>query len=236
MVNSEEPAAKRRSITGQLVVMGHRLGVRPTPHGADGRSLRWVGPTRPSMLPLFGIHVPARLGSTLRQDDWAPTYAADAKPVVEACAAAQPAVSRDWNQSPVRSWVDEEIMASHLELAAAGRIQAIACRRGGRLVAGLFGVSQGAVFFGEGLFARVADAGEVVLAELLGRLRAGGFRFIDLHFLGGHDITVVTVGNVRGRYRAPEAALDAEAEFPTGSQPYWPQVMNDAAAPASRVA
>lgn len=236
MVNSGEPAAKRRSITGQLLVMGHRLGVRPTPHGADGRSLRWVGPTRPAMLPLYSIHLADRPGNALLQDGWAPTYAADAKPVIEACAASQPAVSRDWSQSAARSWVDEEIMASHLELAEAGRIQAVACRRGGRLVAGLFGVSQGAVFFGEGLFARAADAGEIALAELLGRLRAGGFRFIDLHFLGGHDITVATVGNVRGRYRAPEAALDAKAEFPTGSQPYWLQVMNDASAPASRVA
>ena len=236
MVNSEEPSAKRRSITGQLVVMGHRLGVRPTPHGADGRSLRWVGPTKPAMLPLYSIHMPERLSGAVRQEGWAPTYVADPRPIIEACAASQPVVSRDWSQSGARSWVDEEIMASHLELAEAGRIQAIACRRGGRLVAGLFGVSEGAVFFGEGLFTRVADAGELVVAELLGRLRAGGFRFVDLHFLGGHDITAATIGNVRGRYRAPEAALDAKAEFPTAAQPYWPQAMNDAVVPASRVA
>jgi len=195
-----------------------------------------VGPTRPAILPLYSIHVPDRLADTLRHDGWTPTYAADPKPIIEACAAAQSSVPRDWNQTASPSWVDAEIMASHLELAEAGRIQAIACRRGGRLAAGLFGISIGAVFFGEGLFSRMHDAGEVALAELLGRLRAGGFRFIDLHFLTGHDVTVGTLGNVRGRYRAPEAALDAKAEFPTDPQSYWPQAMDEVTTPASRVA
>jgi leucyl/phenylalanyl-tRNA--protein transferase len=236
MVTSGEPAAKRRSITGQLLIMGHRLGVRPTPHGADGRSLRWVGPTRPAILPLYSIHVPDRIAGTLRHDGWAPAYAGDPKPIIEACAATHLSAPRDWNQAASPSWVDEEIMVSHLELAQAGRIQAIACRRGGRLVGGLFGISVGAVFFGEGLFARTRDAGEVALAELLGRLRAGGFRFVDLHFLTGHDVTIGTLGNVRGRYRAPEAALEAKAEFPTGSQAYWPQALDEVTTPASRVA
>ena len=112
------------------------------------------------------------------------------------------------------------------ELAEAGQMQAVVCRRNGRFAAGLFGMAIGAVFFGEGLCSRVRDAGEVALAELVGRLRAGGFRFVDLHFLGGHTASVETLENVRGRYRAPEPALEAKAKFPTGEEEFWPRAIN----------
>jgi leucyl/phenylalanyl-tRNA--protein transferase len=236
MTNQEDAAPRRRSITGQLLLMGHRLGVHPVPHGADGRSLRWVGPTKPAILPVPSIHVPSRVKSLLQDDGWAPTVVQDARPIIDACASVPPPPSPDWSEARTRGWVEEEILASQLELAEAGKIQAIACRRAGRLVAGLFGIPIGAVFFGEGMFARVRDAGDVALAELLGRLRAGGFRFVDLHFLSGHDAAVETLGHVRGRYRAPEAALEAKAEFPMSEQEFWPQALDDARVRAPRVA
>ena len=41
----------------------------------------------------------------------------------------------------------------------------------GRLVGGLYGISLGAVFFGESMFAEVPDASKVAFATLLGNLR-----------------------------------------------------------------
>ncbi len=225
MTPTHEPAPKRRSITGQLLLMGHRLGVHPVPHGVDGRSLRWVGPTRPAILPLDGIRLPARIEAILADPAWS-VGVGEPRPVVEACSSSQPAASRDWSEVPPQSWVEEEMLAAHLELAEAGQMQAIVCRRNGRFAAGLFGMAIGAVFFGEGLCSRVRDAGEVALAELVGRLRAGGFRFVDLHFLGGHTASVETLENVRGRYRAPESALEAKAKFPAGEEEFWPRAIN----------
>jgi leucyl/phenylalanyl-tRNA--protein transferase len=227
MTQTHERAPNRRSITGQLLLMGHRLGVHPVPHGIDGRSLRWVGPTRPAILPLNSIRIPARMSETLHDRAWAVGVAPDPRPIIEACVSGARVPPRDWAEEPPSGWVEQEIQAAHLELAEAGQIQAIACRRHGRLVAGLFGMSIGAVFFGGGMFARVRDAGEVALAELLGRLRAGGFRFVDLHFLSGHSATVETAGQVRGRYRAPEAVLEAKARFPLTEEEFWPRALDD---------
>ncbi|HMR31044.1 MAG TPA: hypothetical protein PKA13_08075 [Geminicoccaceae bacterium] len=226
MTPAHEPAPKRRSITGQLLLMGHRLGVHPVPHGADGRSLRWVGPTRPAIVPLDAIRLPARIEAILADPAWS-VGIADPRPIVEACSSSQPVASRDWAESPAKSWVEEEMLAAQVELAESGQMQAIACRRNGRFAAGLFGMAIGAVFFGEGLCSRVRDAGEVALAELVGRLRAGGFEFVDLHFLSGHTAGVETVQQVRGRYRAPEPALEARAEFPTSDEEFWPRAIND---------
>lgn len=226
MTPAHEPAPKRRSITGQLLLMGHRLGVHPVPHGTDGRSLRWVGPTRPAILPLDGIRLPARVEAILADPAWS-VGVAEPRSVIEACANSNPVASRDWSESTGQSWIDQEMLAAHIELAEAGQIQAIACRRNGRLAAGLFGMAIGAVFFGEGLCSRVRDAGEVALAELIGRLRAGGFRFIDLHFLSGHTASVETAEHVRGRYRAPEPALEAKAKFPMDEEEFWPRAIND---------
>jgi leucyl/phenylalanyl-tRNA--protein transferase len=226
MTSAHGPAPKRRGITGQLLLMGHRLGVHPVPHGADGRSLRWVGPTRPAILALDGIRLPARIEQILADPAWSVGVAGDARPIIEACAGSNPAFARDWAEGSAQGWVEEEMLAAHLELAEAGHVQAIACRRHGKLVAGLFGMAIGAVFFGEGMFSRVREGGEVALAELLGRLRAGGFRFVDLRFLGGHSASVETVEQVRGRYRAPETALEAGAVFPTDAEEYWPRALH----------
>lgn len=225
MTPTHEPAPKRRSITGQLLLMGHRLGVHPVPHGTDGRSLRWVGPTRPAILPLDGIRLPARIEAILADPAWS-VGIAEPRSVIEACANSSPVASRDWSESTGQSWIEQEMLAAHLELAEAGQIQAIACRRNGRLAAGLFGMAIGAVFFGEGLCSRVRDAGEVALAELIGRLRAGGFRFIDLHFLSGHTASVETAEHIRGRYRAPEPALEAKAKFPMDDEEFWPRTLD----------
>lgn len=234
MIQTHEPAPKRRSITGQLLLMGHRLGVHPVPHGADGRSLRWVGPTRPAILPLDGIRLPDRFVPILADPAWSVGPAADPRTIVEACDGGTVVAASEWAESPPASWIAGEMRQSYLELAGGHHIQAIGVRRNGRLVAGLFGIAIGAVFFGEGLFSRVRDGGEVALAELLGRLHAGGFRFVDLRFLGGHSASVETKEHVRGRYRAPESALNAKATFPLSGGEMWRRSLPDLQPAAAR--
>ena len=49
----------------------------------------------------------------------------------------------------------------------------------GELVGGLYGVSLGAVFFGESMFARAPDASKLAFVALMQQLRAWDFQLVD---------------------------------------------------------
>ncbi len=54
------------------------------------------------------------------------------------------------------------------------------------MAGGLYGVSLGAVFFGESMFSRLRDASKVALVHLVKALRQGGFVLLDTQFLTAH--------------------------------------------------
>ena len=56
----------------------------------------------------------------------------------------------------------------------------------GRLVGGVYGVSLGRAFFGESMFARVADASKVAFAEFVGQLERWGFELVDCQVKTAH--------------------------------------------------
>ena len=77
------------------------------------------------------------------------------------------------------TWITTEMRAAYARLAAMGYAHSIETWSGDDLVGGLYGVAIGRVFFGESMFARVADASKVALARLVRQLREWDFRLID---------------------------------------------------------
>ena len=68
---------------------------------------------------------------------------------------------------------------SYIELHHAGYAHSVECRRDGVLVGGLYGVSIGAVFFGESMFHKVNNASKVAFFCLAELLNDWGFEIID---------------------------------------------------------
>jgi len=64
----------------------------------------------------------------------------------------------------------------------------------------LYGLSLGAVFFGESMFSRETDASKVALVHLVARLRLGGFRLLDTQFLTPHLARFGGIEISRARY------------------------------------
>lgn len=58
--------------------------------------------------------------------------------------------------------------------------------QGDILAGGVFGLTQGAAFFGESMFSIRTDASKVALAYLVDRLRVAGFQLFDTQFLTPH--------------------------------------------------
>ena len=92
--------------------------------------------------------------------------------VIRACAAARRPRQRG-------TWLNADMIRAYEELHLLGYAHSAEAWLDGRLAGGLYGVSLGAVFYGESMFTRASDASKVALAVLAAHLVRWGFRMID---------------------------------------------------------
>jgi leucyl/phenylalanyl-tRNA--protein transferase len=80
----------------------------------------------------------------------------------------------------------------------------------GELVGGVYGVSLGAAFFGESMFARRSDASKVALVHLVRQIERWGFRFLDCQVYTEHTARLGATPWPRDRFlRELGVALEA---------------------------
>jgi len=197
-------------ITPDLLLQAYRIGVFPMGERRDDPKLYWLDPRLRAVLPLDGFHLPKRLARTVRQGVFEVTADQAFAEVMRACAEPRP--------GHPESWINEPILALYSELFRRGHAHSIECRRDGRLVGGLYGVSVGGAFFGESMFSRERDASKVALVHLVARLIRGGFRLLDCQFmtehLRGFGAIEIPKAEYRGRLQqALRSATSFEADL-----------------------
>ena len=89
--------------------------------------------------------------------------------------------------------------------------------RGDRLAGGLYGLSLGAAFFGESMFAREADASKVAFVAIVRQLAAWGIPLVDCQV---HTEHLARFGAREWPRRDFLAALHAALDRPTRLGPW----------------
>ena len=89
----------------------------------------------------------------------------------------------------------------------------------GELVGGVYGVSLGAAFFGESMFAHRSDASKVAFVYLVRQLQAWGFHFVDCQMYTAH---LAHFGAVAWSRRQFLRALVQALRAPTRRGPWTP--------------
>jgi leucyl/phenylalanyl-tRNA---protein transferase len=193
-------------ITPDLLLQAYRIGVFPMGERRDDPKLYWLDPRLRAVLPLDGFHLPQRLKRTIRTGRF--EVSADTAFAETVCACAEPRPGHP------ESWINEPIVDLYGELHRRGHAHSVECRVEGRLVGGLYGVSIGAVFFGESMFSRERDASKVALVHLVARLIKGGFRLLDCQFMTEHLRSFGAIEIPREEFRGLLAdAIDGTASF-----------------------
>jgi leucyl/phenylalanyl-tRNA---protein transferase len=193
-------------ITPDLLLQAYRIGVFPMGERRDDPKLYWLDPRIRAVLPLDGFHLSRRLARTVRAGPFEVTADTAFLDVMRACAEPRP--------GHPESWINEPILDLYGQLFRRGHAHSIECRRDGRLVGGLYGVSVGAAFFGESMFSRERDASKVALVHLVARLIKGGFRLLDCQFMTEHLRSFGAVEVQRDAFKAMLAgAVEATATF-----------------------
>ena len=193
-------------LTPEILVRAYAAGVFPMAESADDPELFWVDPRRRGILPLDAFHVARRLRRMVRRRIFEIRCDSAFEDVIRACSEA--------SEKRPNTWINDEIVRLYAALFARGAAHSVECWRDDRLAGGLYGVSLGAVFFGESMFSRENDASKVALVHLVARLRLGGFRLLDTQFLTPHLARFGGIEISRTRYhRLLAEALSYRAVF-----------------------
>ncbi|SMG02091.1 leucyl/phenylalanyl-tRNA--protein transferase [Burkholderia singularis] len=173
------------------LVDAYRHGIFPW--YSDGQPVLWWSPDPRMILAPAEFRVSATFRKTLkrvlRDPRWEIRVDHDFAGVMRACA-----------QAPRRgqqgTWITPEIVDAYSSLHRAGDAHSIETWLDGERVGGLYGVSFGRMFFGESMYANVADASKIALAALVAHLLDHKVEMIDcqqntshLASLGGREIT-----------------------------------------------
>jgi leucyl/phenylalanyl-tRNA--protein transferase len=190
-------------ITADIVLQAYAMGLFPMSESADDPSLFWVEPRVRGLIPLDGFHLSKSLRQTIRSGQFTVSIDRDFEAVIGACASTR----KD-------TWINPRIRALFGELFERGMVHTVECRQNGILVGGLYGLSIGAVFFGESMFHTVTDASKTALAFLVARLIHGGYRLLDTQFVTPHLISLGAIEMDRLLYRGRlRNALDQAGDF-----------------------
>ena len=199
-------------LTPDLLLRAYAIGIFPMAESRADPELHWIDPDMRGILPLDTFRTPRKLRAKMRRGDFDVRCNSAFQEVIRGCA--EPAESRP------DTWINPVIEQLYNELFDMGFAHSVECWQDGELVGGLYGVSLGAAFFGESMFSRVTDASKVALAQLVLRLRKGGFLLLDTQFTTPHLSRFGVVEIPREDYRRQlTKAVSASAEFYSGLVP-----------------
>jgi leucyl/phenylalanyl-tRNA--protein transferase len=193
-------------ITPEVLLKAYACGIFPMAEDADDPALYWIEPERRGIIPLDGFHVPARLARTVRKTSLTVWADRDFDAVIAGCAESR--------TGRARTWINQRIRVLYHKLYEAGCCHSVEVYDGDSLVGGLYGVSLGAVFFGESMFHRARDASKIALVHLVARLKGGGYQLLDTQFVTDHLKSFGAREIPRRQYhKLLDAALANEGRF-----------------------
>jgi leucyl/phenylalanyl-tRNA--protein transferase len=142
------------------------------PWYSEGQPLLWHSPNPRFVLEPHKLHVGRSLRKTINAGTYEVRWDTAFADVITACSE----VPRPGQSG---TWITHEMREAYITLHRLGFAHSIEAWAGGELKGGLYGVSLGAAFFGESMFARAPDASKVAFVAAVERFRQWGFHFID---------------------------------------------------------
>jgi leucyl/phenylalanyl-tRNA---protein transferase len=142
------------------------------PWYGDGSPILWWSPDPRLVLEPARLHVARSLRRTIRQGRYRVTADEAFERVIERCAA-RPRPGQEG------TWITEEMCRAYVDLHRLGFAHSFEAWVGKDLAGGLYGVSLGAAFFGESMFADHSDASKVAFVQGVAWLTARAVNLID---------------------------------------------------------
>lgn len=145
----------------------------------EGLPILWHSPDPRTVLPPAKLHVSRSLRKRLRRRPYRLSLDEAFARVIRACAT----VPRPGQSG---TWITEEMLHAYVRLHELGYAHSAEAWSGQDLVGGVYGVSLGACFFGESMFAIRSDASKLALVALVRQLERWGIDLFDCQMHTDH--------------------------------------------------
>jgi leucyl/phenylalanyl-tRNA--protein transferase len=155
----------------QRVLAAYAQGIFPWPYDASS-PLVWFSPDPRMVLRPADLHVSRSLRGTINRQLFDVRFDTAFAEVILHCAT----VRRPGQKG---TWITDEMIRAYIRLHEMGFAHSAEAWREGKLVGGLYGVSLGAAFFGESMFAEQPNASKVAFVHLVKQLHAWEFQLFD---------------------------------------------------------
>lgn len=162
------PIAVGGDLQPERLLLAYSMGIFPW----QGEPLHWHCPDPRMVLLADELHVTRNLRRARKRRPFRLTLDTAFTPVMTACASV-PRPGQDG------TWITPGMIESYAELHRRGIAHSVEAWRGERLVGGLYGLSLGAAFFGESMFAIEPDASKLAFVELVEQLGRWGIPLVD---------------------------------------------------------
>ena len=163
-------------LSPRRLIQAYRLGIFPWFN--EGEPILWWSPDPRMVLFPSELKISRSLRKTLKNTDYEIRADSAFRAVIEACAAPR--------KGRPGTWIHEDMISAYNALHEMGLAHSVEVWMGGELVGGLYGVSQGKMFFGESMFSRVSDASKIAFVHLVWQLERWGFGMIDCQMKTAH--------------------------------------------------
>jgi leucyl/phenylalanyl-tRNA---protein transferase len=170
------------------------------PWYSEGLPILWHSPDPRTVLVVGERHVPRSLAKTIRRGRYRITFDTAFDQVVAACGETP-------RPGQTGTWITEEMKQAYARLHEQGYAHSVEAWEEDRLCGGLYGVSLGAAFFGESMFAHAEDASKVAFVRLLESLEGWGIELVDCQVHTEHLARFGAVEWPRKRFLAELARL-----------------------------
>lgn len=158
------------------LLAGYQRGIFPW--YSDDQPILWWSPSERMVLFPDMLKVSRSLRKTIRKRPYKLTLDQAFREVIIACAGPRP--DQDG------TWLTNDMIEAYCELHRMGIAHSVESWHENKLVGGLYGVSLGRVFFGESMFARMADASKIAFCHFVWQLEHWGYGMIDSQVYTDH--------------------------------------------------
>jgi len=154
----------------ERLLLGYTLGIFPW--YAENLPILWHSPDPRMIMTTRDLVVPKSLRKQIRRRPYELTIDTAFSAVLTGCAAAP-------RPGQTGTWLIPEMVDAYNKLHELGFAHSFEAWKDGELVGGLYGVSMGAAFFGESMFAKATDASKIAFVASVRQLDAWSIGLID---------------------------------------------------------
>jgi leucyl/phenylalanyl-tRNA---protein transferase len=169
------PIAVGGDLRPERLLLAYSMGIFPW----QGEPLHWHSPDPRMVLLADQLKVSRSLRRTVRRGIFRLSLDTAFAEVMVACATV-PRPGQDG------TWITPGMVESYTELHRRGVAHSVEAWEGDQLVGGIYGLSLGAAFFGESMFALRADASKVAFVALVEQLRRWSIPLVDCQVYTAH--------------------------------------------------